>query len=544
MALDKDNAYSRDSRQTIFVDNKPFDEESTKEEEEEQNVVDKLLWAVDSEDEGIGSLLNDLDEVSCGCTTSSAGCTKSTRSSKSGKSRDSASHESIYVAMMDGKKSDETCFEFRSTSNGSIPGSMGGGKVDETHMNERSLADNIPLQVHPVPSMGGGADISKTNECSLADTAMLVHKSSANGANVFEGLHEKNYAQDKETLSMVEESKLVEPAHEATLNVPLPPSARKSTPHPKLTSFISKLSPKVFGTKGKNYGKVTDNKAITISERVEDLQQDKRGDVTSTNEAVFPSEEVADNKPTTISETVDELQQDKSGDVEFINEAVFPSKSAFDFPQSAAAPKTPSTIIAETVMKCEQSKCSVVTKDVPGSSSSVNAKDHFETEARVQSSSSQENSIARLLGKLFALSPIPFQCNAGCAGMKHSERVGQVCSSNGLFYKDRAEHSSTGIVQSIVESLSFAELSVIESLNISTGESSLPKHDDSVDESLAVEAYKDSYSKITRIGFVDQEVTVESPVEKIPNESESKPEEAKIRKMNYAVTRNLFRRRQ
>ena len=178
----------------------------------------------------------------------------------------------------------------------------------------------------------------------------------------------------------------------------------------------------------------------------------------------------------------------------------------------------------------------MLTEETTESSSDGKLKDDNQTkifDGGIPSSSSQENYIVALLGKLLA----PCQCNKDCAGILESERAGTrtgdvpLCSSDGLFYTDLSSPSPSSI-QSIVERCSFGGIFPVAS---AAEESSLLKHD--ADESLAVEAYTDIGigSQNTRIGFSDQEITVQPSVDEIDKD--------KSRMMKYPHIRNLFRKR-
>ena len=473
---------------------KPFDEEDRGQETKSHKIVDRTLFAENREDSGI-------------TTTSSTSSLWSTRSSKSSKSRGSSSQESISVTSIEVMKDARQAYQdnIYSISKSSYM-IMGGGQdaVDNTHTNnEPSLIDTNPQAQEEVrPSM--------------------------NNADVFEGLKssetvESNTYRDlsldevppppvpkdtpcpkKTSSSMPAEPKS---CREMSLDDAPPPPVHKDTPRPKKTSFMSKLSPKVF---------------IRKSKRAENgLTESTPAIVSTINE-----DEVA----------VSDLQH-KGVDVESLTNApAFPSNSIPDVALSTATTNDDTNIIISETLVREQSKCSVLTEETTESSSNGKLKDDNQTKAfdgGIPSSSSQENYIVALLGKLLA----PCQCNKDCAGILESERAGTrtgdvpLCSSDGLFYTDLSSPSPSSI-QSIVDRCSFGGIFTVAS---AAEESSLLKHD--ADESLAVEAYTDIGigSQNTRIGFSDQEITVQPSVDEIDKD--------KSRMMKYPHIRNLFRKR-
>jgi hypothetical protein len=299
--------------------------------------------------------------------------------------------------------------------------------------------------------------------------------------------------------------KPVEPnsCREMNLDDAPPPPVHKDTPRPKKTSFMSKLSPKVFIRKSKK----TEN----------GLTESKPAIVSTINED---------------EEAVSDLQH-KVVDVESLtNEAPDVALS------TAATNEATNIIISETLVR-EQSKCSMLTEETTESSSNGKLKDDNETntidDGGIQSSLSQDNYISGMIGKL--LNTFPFQCNNDCVGVLESEtadtRTGNVplCSSDGLFYTNLSSPSPSGF-QSLVESCSFGGIFTVASA--ATEPSSLT-HDDSVNESLAVEASTDFGSQTTRIGFIDQEIMVQPSVDEIGK--------VESRMMKYPKIRNLFRKK-
>jgi hypothetical protein len=113
----------------------------------------------------------------------------------------------------------------------------------------------------------------------------------------------------------------------------------------------------------------------------------------------------------------------------------------------------------------------VLIEDTTESSSNGKLKGNNNTntidDGGIESSSSQENYISGMIGKL--LNTFPFQCNNDCVGVLASEtadntRTGNVplCSSDGLFYTDLSSPSPSGF-QSLVESCSFGGIFTVAS---------------------------------------------------------------------------------
>jgi hypothetical protein len=178
-----------------------------------------------------------------------------------------------------------------------------------------------------------------------------------------------------------------------------------------------------------------------------------------------------------------------------------------------SADETP-IINKEVIAGSEQSRCSNMTDDMTNySSSTVNAKcsedleealvvdrktslsndepstakakfyDELEASVaeRKQSSSNEESYTGGLIRKLLVCSQNPFQCSDGG-------------------YED-------------------ADSATYRSEKAASGEPALTLRDDDVDESLNVEAYEGSDGNVTRIGFFDREVTVDTSVQNSPEEN-------------------------
>ncbi|KAL3822129.1 hypothetical protein ACHAXA_011907 [Cyclostephanos tholiformis] len=135
--------------------------------------------------------------------------------------------------------------------------------------------------------------------------------------------------------------------------------------------------------------------------------------------------------------------------------------------------------ISTVMMERKQSKCSNVTDDTTSNLSSI-------ADASVKRAPSSPGNIhtGGLMGKFLACSTIPFQC--------HADDVGVAASST---YMSQSMASGVPVV-------------VFQ--------------DDGVDEILNVEAYQDTDSKYTRIGFLDREIMVESPVQNLSKEKGTK----------------------
>jgi len=470
---------------------KPFDEEDHGQETKSHNIVDRTLFAKSREDSGI-------------TTTSSTSSLWSTRSSKSSKSRGSSSQESISVTSIEVMKDARQAYQdnIYSISKSSYM-IMGGGQdaVDNTQTNnEPSLIDTNPQAQEEVRPSMNNADVFKSSETVEPNTYRDLSLDEVPPPPV----HKDTPCPKKTSSSVPAEPKS---CREMSLDDTPPPPVHKDTPRPKKTSFMSKLSPKVF---------------IRKSKRAEN------GFTESTPAIV-----------STINEdegAVSDLQHKGVVVESLTNAPAFPSNSIPYVALSTATTNDDTNIIISETLVREQSKCSVLTEETTESSSDGKLKDDNQTKTfddGIPSSSSQENYIVALLGKLLG----PCQCNNDCAGILESERAGTrtgdvpLCSSDGLLYTDLSIPSPSSI-QSIVERCSFGGIFTVAS---AAEESSLLKHD--ADESLAVEAYTDIDigSQNTRIGFSDQEITVKPSVDEISKD--------KSRMMKYPHIRNLFRKR-
>jgi hypothetical protein len=127
------------------------------------------------------------------------------------------------------------------------------------------------------------------------------------------------------------------------------------------------------------------------------------------------------------------------------------------------------------MMDRKQSKCSYGTDDTISSSSYIADTSYLSMVERLPSSPDEELFTGGLMGKLLACSAIPFRCN----DVEEPQTVATVAS----------KQPATVALE------------------------------DCVDETLNVEAYKDYDSKLTRIGFLDEETTVESsPIQNVSKE--------------------------
>jgi hypothetical protein len=384
---------------------------------------------------------------------------------------------------------------------------MGGGQdaVDNTQMNNGpSLIDTNPQAQEEVRPSMNNADVfegMKSSETVEPNTYRDLSLDEVPPPPV----HKDTPCPKKTSSSVPAEPKS---CREMSLDDAPPPPVHKDTPRPKKTSFMSKLSPKVFIRKSK---RAENGFTESTSAIVSTINEDKGA--------------------------VSDLQHKGVVVESLTNAPAFPSNSIPDVALSTAITNDDTNIIISETLVREQSKCSVLTEETTESSSDGKLKDDNQTKSfdvRIPSSSSQENYIVALLGKLLA----PCQCNNDCAGILESERAGTrtgdvpLCSSDGLFYTDLSSPPSPSSIQSIVERCSFGGIFTVAS---AAEESSLLKQD--ADESLAVEAYTDICigSQNTRIGFSDQEITVQPSVDEIGKD--------KRRMMKYPHIRNLFRKR-
>lgn len=471
----------------------PFDEDDCGQKTKSHNIVDRTFFTENNrKNSGITTI----------SSTSSRG---STRSSKSSKSQDSSSIESISVTSIQVMKDARAAYQdnIYSISKSSYM-KMGGGQdaIDNTQTNiESFLIDTVPQEVHDVPSVSNANVFEevKSSESESEPIELKTYRLSLNEAPP-PPVHK-----DTPCLKPI----VPKSCREMSLDeAPPPPVHHKDTPRPRKTSFMSKLSPKVFIRKSKRAENgLTENKPIISAINEDD-------------------------------EAVSDLQH-KGFDVESLtNEAALSSKSNPDIALSTAATNEATNIIISETLVRDQSKCSVLTEETTESSSNGKLKDDNQTntaDGGIQSSSSQENYVSGLIGKL--LNTFPLQCNNVCVGVLESEEddtgTGNVplCSSDGLFYTDLPSPSPSGF-QSLAESCSFGEIFTVASA--ATEPSSLT-HNDSVDSSLAVEAYTDFSSQTTRIGFIDQEIMVQPSADEI--------DKIKSRMMNYPKIQNLFRKK-
>ncbi|KAL3776186.1 hypothetical protein ACHAW5_008549 [Stephanodiscus triporus] len=168
----------------------------------------------------------------------------------------------------------------------------------------------------------------------------------------------------------------------------------------------------------------------------------------------------------------------ESGEVELINEADLPSYNAPDGDRGADATDETLSISTEITMNRKQSKSTSATVDMSLPTDYAVYNEDLKALVVKTSSLNEEHNPGGLLGKMLRFSGFPFQCYAG--GVEDADPLNS--------------HSASGKLALLL-------------------------HDDDVDESLNVEAYDDSDSKVTHIGFFDREVMVDSSVQNSPEEN-------------------------